>query len=73
MCNSLGLWEFLFKESNTFIQQGCIKLIQCNSKDIHNVTKKLYYKEMLFFWTFCSSKNHSFHTNMKQHNCFQHW
>ncbi len=38
MYNSLGLWEFYLKESNTFIQQGCIKIIQCNRKDIHNVT-----------------------------------
>ncbi len=37
---------------------------------------------MLFFWTFSSAKNktyHGFHKNIKQHNCFnidnnkQHW
>jgi len=27
------------KEINTFIQQGCIKLINSDSKDIYNVTK----------------------------------
>jgi len=27
------------KEVNSLIQQGCIKLIKCDSKDIYNVTK----------------------------------
>jgi len=34
--------------------------------------------EMLFFWTLIIKKpekkmHHSFHKNMKQHNCFWHW
>ncbi len=31
-----------FKYINTFIQQGFIKLIKCDSKDIYNVTKHLF-------------------------------
>ncbi len=34
----------LFKEINTFILQGCIKLIKSDSKDIHYVTKDVYFK-----------------------------
>ncbi len=29
---------------NTFIQQGLIKLIKHDIKDIYNVTKKIYFK-----------------------------
>ncbi len=39
---------FIFKknleEINDFIQQGCIKLIKSDSKDIYNVTKDCYFK-----------------------------
>jgi len=34
---------FLKKEINTFIQQGHIKLIKSDSKDIYNVTKDVYF------------------------------
>jgi len=35
---------------NTFIQQGCIKLIKSDSKeDTYNLTKHFYFKEILFF------------------------
>ncbi len=34
----------LFKEMNTFIQQGRIKLIKRDSKDIYNVIKDFYFK-----------------------------
>ncbi len=37
---------------NTVIQQGCIKLIKSDSKHIYNVTKDLYFKQMLFFFYF---------------------
>jgi len=38
-----GSGGLLFKEkSNTFIQQGCIKMIKSESKDIYNGTKDLY-------------------------------
>ncbi len=30
------------KEINSFIQQGYIKLIKSKSKDIYNVTKKIF-------------------------------
>ncbi len=67
------VWEIMFlKEMNTFIQQGCIKLIKRDSKDIHIVIQYFCFKSMLLFWTLYSSKNpeksHSFHKNMKQHN-----
>ncbi len=32
------------KEINTFIQQGCIKLIKSESKDIYIVAKDFYFK-----------------------------
>ncbi len=60
----LGSWKLqyrqkigfflLLKEINTFIEQGCIKLISNESKYIYNVTEDLYFKYMLFFWTFYS-------------------
>ncbi len=36
--------HYTFKETNTFIQQGCIILTKTDSKDLHNVTKGLYFK-----------------------------
>ncbi len=55
---------------NTFIQKGCIKLIKSDSKDIYKTAKVRYFKTMLFFWTFYSSKNpekvyYDFHKNIK--------
>ncbi len=35
--------KIFFKDINTFIQQGCIKLIKSDSKDIYNVTKDFYF------------------------------
>ncbi len=35
---------FLLKGSNNFIQQGHIKEIKSDSKDIYNVTKDFYFK-----------------------------
>ncbi len=35
---------------NTFVQQGHVKLIKRDSKDIY-VTKDFYFKQMLFLWT----------------------
>ncbi len=40
---NLGSISF-FKEINTFIYQGCIKLIKSDDKDIYNVTKDFYFK-----------------------------
>ncbi len=60
------------KEINTFIQWRCIKLIKCDSKDISNVTKDFYFKSILFFATFYSSKwkiTQCIYKN-KQHNIF---
>jgi len=34
--------RFFLKEINTFIHQGCIKLSNCDSKNIYNVTKDLF-------------------------------
>ncbi len=56
-----------------FSQQGHIKLIKSDSKDLYNVTN--YFFQVLFFWAFYLSKNpekmyHSFHKNIKQHNFF---
>ncbi len=36
--------EILFKEINTFIHTGFIKLIKSDSKDMYNVTKDFYFK-----------------------------
>ncbi len=43
---------------NTFIQQGCIKLIKSGSKDIYNVTKDFYFKYMLINFLFIKKINH---------------
>ncbi len=40
LCWRICLLHYHFlKEMNTFLQQGCIKFIESNSKDIYNVTK----------------------------------
>ncbi len=36
--------HYTMKETNTFIQQGCIILTKTDSKDLHNVTKGVYFK-----------------------------
>jgi len=42
--------KHFLEETNTFIQQGCIKLIESDSKeDIYNVRKGFYFKRILFF------------------------
>jgi len=41
------------KEIDYFIQQGCIQLIESDSKDIYNVTKHSI--SMLYFLTLYSS------------------
>ncbi len=38
---------YFLKEMNTFVQQGHVKLIKRDSKDIY-VTKDFYFKQMLF-------------------------
>ncbi len=42
---------FFLKGIITFFQQGCTKYIKSDSINIYNVTKDLYFKEMLLFWT----------------------
>ncbi len=37
---------------DTFIQQGCIKLVEGNGKDIYNVIKDFVFQNKLFFRTF---------------------
>ncbi len=60
-CKSLGsvrfFWCWKKLISFNFNQQGHIKLIKSDSKDIYNVTKYFYFKSVIFFWTFYSSKN----------------
>ncbi len=41
---------------NKLFSMALNKLIQFDSKDIDNVTKVFYFKLILFFWTFYSSK-----------------
>jgi len=70
---------FFFYHSKIWSQQGCIKLIKSDSKDIYNVTKKKQKKKKRIFAFKLYQKNpenevyHGFHKNIKQHNCFQHW
>ncbi len=49
--------------------------MKSDSKDIYNTAKDLYFKLMLFFWTFYSKITDFsfFYNNIKQHNSFQHW
>ncbi len=42
--------------ATAFIQE-CIKLIKSDSKDIYKFKEDFYFKQKLFFWTFCLSKN----------------
>ncbi len=51
----LGPVTFFFNKINTFILQGCIKLIKSNSKDFYIVKNFfLICIKMLFFWTLYS-------------------
>ncbi len=52
-----GQFFRFFKEILTFIQQGCIKLLIIDSTCIFWWYKIFCFKQMLFFWTFYSSKN----------------
>ncbi len=47
---------------NTFVQQGCVKLIKSDSKEGILLEKISY-----------SSKNHEKKYHSPQHNCFQQW
>ncbi len=47
---SSKVWgQSFLREINTFIQQGCIKLIKNDSKEIYNVTKYFYFKNCYSF------------------------
>lgn len=52
-----------------FIQDGCIKLAKCGSKNIYNVIKFLFLFYAVF-WTYYSSKNpkNVSTRNIKQHS-----
>ncbi len=54
--------ENCFKR-NTSIQQGCIRLIKSDSKDIYNVTKDLISNNCFLFikHSWKTTKDHSFH------------
>ncbi len=62
---SLGSVIYFFKEINTFIQEGCVKLINVIVKT-YIVRKDFYFEQMLFFWTLYSSKN-----QRKKYHMFQ--
>ncbi len=49
------IFIYEIRKNNIFIQQGCIKLIKSDSKDIYNVSKDFYFKWMLFYLTFGGS------------------
>ncbi len=54
------MWDTTIEkfEINKYILFNRDELIwSSDSKDIYNVTKDLYVKEMLFFWCFYSSNN----------------
>ncbi len=64
-----GLLDFLFRK--TFIQPGCIKLLESDSKDIYKVTK------VYISWKHCSFKLSIHQIILKKmyhslHDCFQH-
>lgn len=65
----LYLFIFFIKEINNIILQGCIKLTNCDSKDINNIYKRFPFE------IFYGPKNlekiyYNFHKYIKQHNCF---
>ncbi len=45
---------FIKKEKLIFLLSKDVKLITSDSKYIYDVTKDLYFKYILFFWTFYS-------------------
>ncbi len=62
------IFLFLFKDT-------LITLIwsKVTKKDIYNVTEKLYFKQILFFWIFFSSKflfTTVFNTDNNNNKCF---
>ncbi len=59
------------KEINTFIKQGCIKLIKSDSKNIYDVAKD-FHKKKKNYKKNPEKMHQSLHKNISQHNCFQH-
>ncbi len=60
---------FFWEKWILLLSEGMVKLIKSKSKHIYNVTNHFYSKQMLFLWTFNSSKNpekmyHGFHRNI---------
>ncbi len=74
----LWLVRLFLKEINAFIQQGCIKMFESDSKDIYNIRKDYFSSKCCSFelsihlWILKNKMHHGFHKYMKQHNCFQH-
>ncbi len=64
---SLGSVRFFLKEINTSIQEGCIKLVKSNIKDIYGT---FYLK--CFELSIHQELHHIFLKNTKQHNCIKH-
>lgn len=50
--NGHGVSKILFLEINTCIHQGCIKLINSDSKDIYNGTKVFYFQNHIYIFNF---------------------
>ncbi len=50
------------REINTFIQQGCIKLIKSDSKDIYVIK---YIKKLCYFELSIHHQNKTFYSNIK--------
>ncbi len=77
--HSLSIIMYTWKEMNIFSQQGCIKLINSDGKNILNVTKVFCFLlnsvhlNSLYFSKNPKKLHKAFHKNIKQHNCFQHW
>ncbi len=58
---------------NAFIQQGCIKLIKSDSKDVHNVITSMFQRNIVLSNNTEKYKRiHGFYKNIKLHICFQH-
>ncbi len=70
---SLVSVRILLKEIHTFIQQGCIKVTLITWQKIFILHKCCSFELSIHLRILKNKMHHSFHKNIVQHNCFQHW
>ncbi len=77
--NTMGhksTYTTILKESNTFIQQGCIQLIKSDGQDLYNVTKRFLFQinaVLLNILFIKELKYQDFQQNAQQHDHFHNY